>query len=127
MLLSIVTFKILRAPGNVPRARPVAGLESESIDFVKLHGSGDTLEVGDEMTYTWVSLGYVAGWASAHSGCLQIGQSTAYVQIDGLCVLTDPQFSERTLASWIAPKRIRELPCSIEDLKTIDVVLVSHK
>lgn len=47
--------------------------------------------------------------------------------MDGLCVLTDPQFSDRTLDSFIAPSRIRELPCSLEDLKRVDVVLVSHK
>lgn len=52
--------------------------------------------------------------------------STCYIQLDGLCILTDPIFSERTIDSWFAPSRLRPVPCALRELLKIDVVLVSH-
>lgn len=66
------------------------------------------IRVSDDFSFTW------------------IGQSTCYIQIDGLCVLTDPIFSDRTVETWFAPSRLRPVPCALRELLKIDVVLVSH-
>ena len=57
----------------------------------------------------------------------QLGQSSSYVTIDKLAILTDPALSEQTIPSFIAPNRLRPPPCKLADLKRVDVVLVSHK
>lgn len=42
-------------------------------------------------------------------------------------MLFDPVFSERCSPfSWLGPKRYTEVPCQIEDIPTIDVVIISH-
>lgn len=60
-------------------------------------------------------------------GFVQLGQSTSYVTLDNLAVLTDPALSDKTLESVLAPHRLRPSPCELEELRRIDVVLVSHK
>ena len=56
-----------------------------------------------------------------------IGHSAFLVQLAGLNVLVDPQFSERASpVQFAGPKRIVELPIDIPQLPRIDVVLVSH-
>jgi N-acyl-phosphatidylethanolamine-hydrolysing phospholipase D len=47
--------------------------------------------------------------------------------MDNLAILTDPALSDRTLPSRIAPQRLRPSPCRLDELKQVDVVLVSHK
>jgi hypothetical protein len=58
--------------------------------------------------------------------CTWFGQSTCFVQMDGYNILTDPIFSTRTVGDWFGPKRIQKVPCQLEDLPKIDIVLVSH-
>ena len=56
-----------------------------------------------------------------------IGHSAFLVQLDGLNVLVDPQFSERASpVQFAGPKRIVALPIDIPQLPRIDVVLISH-
>ncbi|KAJ2724831.1 hypothetical protein GGI07_001683 [Coemansia sp. Benny D115] len=55
-----------------------------------------------------------------------IGQSTCFVQMEGLNILTDPIFKRRTVYSWLGPERLRPAPCQLADLPKPDVVLVSH-
>jgi N-acyl-phosphatidylethanolamine-hydrolysing phospholipase D len=56
-----------------------------------------------------------------------IGHSTALWQINGLNILTDPHFSERTApVSFAGPKREVLLPVQLSELPRIDVVLISH-
>lgn len=57
----------------------------------------------------------------------QLGQSTSYVTLDKLAILTDPALSHRTLPSRIAPERLRPPPCRLDELRRVDLVLVSHK
>jgi L-ascorbate metabolism protein UlaG (beta-lactamase superfamily) len=68
-----------------------------------------TEEAIDGLTYTW------------------IGHATTFLQTDGLNILFDPIFSDRASA-WqrIGPKRLRPVPCSIEELPPIDVIMISH-
>lgn len=56
-----------------------------------------------------------------------MGQSTNFVTLDKLAILTDPALQHRTIPSSLAPERLRPPPCNYEDLKRVDLVLVSHK
>ena len=56
-----------------------------------------------------------------------INHSTLLLQVDGLNILTDPIWSERTSPlSWAGPKRVRPPGLRFEDLPPIDAVLISH-
>jgi N-acyl-phosphatidylethanolamine-hydrolysing phospholipase D len=56
-----------------------------------------------------------------------VGHSTLLVQLDGVSVLTDPQWSERASpVSWAGPKRVTPPAFRFEDLPPIDLVLISH-
>jgi L-ascorbate metabolism protein UlaG (beta-lactamase superfamily) len=56
-----------------------------------------------------------------------VNHSTFLIQFDGLNILTDPVWSERTSPfTWIGPKRMRPPGIRMEDLPRIDVVLLSH-
>jgi N-acyl-phosphatidylethanolamine-hydrolysing phospholipase D len=56
-----------------------------------------------------------------------IGHATLLVQVDGLSVLTDPQWSDRAgPTSWLGPKRLTAPGVSFEALPRIDVVTISH-
>jgi len=56
-----------------------------------------------------------------------IGHSTFLLQVGGVNILTDPQFSPRASpVSFAGPKRIVPLPLDLGELPRIDVVLVSH-
>src|SRR5690606_12455675 len=49
------------------------------------------------------------------------------IQIDGLNIITDPIWSERTSpVSFAGPKRVRAPGMTFESLPPIDVVLISH-
>ena len=64
---------------------------------------------GSEMRVTW------------------IGHATVLVQTQGLNILTDPVWSERTSPfSFVGPKRVRAPGVRFEDLPRIDLVVVSH-
>ncbi|GAA94079.1 uncharacterized protein L969DRAFT_96653 [Mixia osmundae IAM 14324] len=66
------------------------------------------ITVGKRMTVTW------------------FGQSTLFCQLDGVNILTDPVFGHQPLDTFLAPKRMRPLPCPITHLLAVDVCLVSH-
>jgi N-acyl-phosphatidylethanolamine-hydrolysing phospholipase D len=56
-----------------------------------------------------------------------IGHSSFLVQLAGLNVLVDPQFSERASpVPFAGPKRFAPLPLALADLPHIDVVATSH-
>jgi L-ascorbate metabolism protein UlaG (beta-lactamase superfamily) len=56
-----------------------------------------------------------------------VNHATMLLQFDGLNVLTDPIWSERSSPfSWIGPKRVRPPGVRFEDLPPIDLVVVSH-
>ena len=56
-----------------------------------------------------------------------VGHSTLLIQLDGLNVLTDPQWSERAgPLSWMGPRRLGPPGLAFESLPKIDVVLISH-
>lgn len=56
-----------------------------------------------------------------------VNHATTLLQFDGLNVLTDPIWSERSSpVSWAGPKRVRPPGIRFEDLPPIDLVVVSH-
>ena len=56
-----------------------------------------------------------------------VGHSTLLVQLDGVNVLTDPQWSERASPlSFAGPRRVTPPGLRFEDLPPIDLVVISH-
>ena len=56
-----------------------------------------------------------------------LGHSTVLVEIDGLCVLTDPVWGNRASPLRIAgPKRFQPVPVALRALPPLDLVVVSH-
>jgi L-ascorbate metabolism protein UlaG (beta-lactamase superfamily) len=56
-----------------------------------------------------------------------IGHASFLLQLGGMNVLMDPQFSERASpVQFAGPKRIVPLPIDVAELPRIDVVLISH-
>lgn len=56
-----------------------------------------------------------------------VGHSTFFIQIDGLCILTDPIWSVRASPfRWIGPHRLRPPGVGLSSLPRVDVVLISH-
>jgi len=56
-----------------------------------------------------------------------VGHATLLVQLDGLNILTDPQWSDRAgPTSWLGAKRLSPPGLAFESLPRIDVVVVSH-
>jgi N-acyl-phosphatidylethanolamine-hydrolysing phospholipase D len=56
-----------------------------------------------------------------------VGHATLLVQVDGLNVLTDPNWSDRAgPTSWIGSRRVSAPGLAFEDLPRVDVVTISH-
>ena len=56
-----------------------------------------------------------------------MNHSTFLIQSDGLNILTDPIWSDRTSpVSWVGPRRMRPPGIPFEDLPKIDLVILSH-
>jgi N-acyl-phosphatidylethanolamine-hydrolysing phospholipase D len=56
-----------------------------------------------------------------------IGHSTVLLQFGGLNILTDPIFSARASpVSWAGPRRVMDPAISLEQLPSLDMVLLSH-
>ena len=56
-----------------------------------------------------------------------LGHSTTLIEIDGVTVLADPVFSERSSPSrHIGPRRFHPPPIRIQHLPQLDAVLISH-
>lgn len=56
-----------------------------------------------------------------------IGHSTVLIQMDGINILTDPVWYERTSpVQWAGPKRVRPAGIKMEDLPPIHLILQSH-
>ncbi len=56
-----------------------------------------------------------------------LGHSTFLIEIDGRRVLVDPVWSERVSpVKWAGPKRFHKPPLALEDLPTLDAVVISH-
>ncbi|KAJ2176699.1 hypothetical protein GGF45_003580, partial [Coemansia sp. RSA 551] len=106
--LPVVTphFALLNALSRSANVRPHGGA-GDSVEYAEYPDPSE-LDPRSTVTATW------------------LGQSTCFVQMDGLNILTDPIFKRRTVFSWLGPERLRPVPCQLEDLPRPDIVLVSH-
>jgi L-ascorbate metabolism protein UlaG (beta-lactamase superfamily) len=65
--------------------------------------------------------------AADHISATFIGHSTFLLQLGGICVLTDPIWSERcSPVSFAGPRRVRRPGQSLDALPDVDILLVSH-
>jgi len=82
----------------------------DSYSFEKVENDGSFLRNNsEEFTVTW------------------IGHSTLLIQLDGLNILTDPIWSDRSSpVQFAGPKRHVEPGLDFEDLPEIDIVIISH-
>jgi len=56
-----------------------------------------------------------------------MGHSTSLVEIDGIRLLIDPVWDERAAPTqWAGPRRFFPAPLRLQDLPTIDAVVISH-
>ena len=56
-----------------------------------------------------------------------LGHASVLVEIDGVRILTDPVFSQRTSPfQWLGPARLHPAPLALEQWKNIDAVVISH-
>ena len=56
-----------------------------------------------------------------------MGHSTSLVEIDGISLLIDPVWDERAAPTqWAGPQRFFPAPLALQDLPTIDAVVISH-
>ncbi len=69
-------------------------------------------------------------WRAASETGLRVtwlGHSTLLLEIDGVRVLTDPVFGERTSPIGFAgPRRFHDAPTTVAELPELDAVLISH-
>ena len=87
-----------------------AVVSPRSFDTPRVPNDGATLRAGmPDPTVTW------------------IGHATVLVQLEGVNVLTDPQWSQRASPiSWAGPRRLVAPGVAFGDLPRIDVVVISH-
>ncbi len=55
-----------------------------------------------------------------------IGHATAYIEIDGVRILTDPMFSEHASPFDVGFRRLHPVPIGLAELPRIDAALISH-
>jgi L-ascorbate metabolism protein UlaG (beta-lactamase superfamily) len=72
----------------------------------------------------------IVAWRTAPSSGLRVtwfGHSTSLLEIDGLRILTDPVFGMRASPfSFAGPRRFHPVPATIDQLPSLDVVLLTH-
>ncbi|KAJ1885668.1 hypothetical protein LPJ66_010004, partial [Kickxella alabastrina] len=106
--LAIPHFALLNAL-SAPTSRQHQNLSADPLPVeYSDYPAVDSVDGDKSLTVTW------------------LGQSTCFVQMQGLNILTDPIFKRRTVYSWLGPERLRPVPCQLSDLPHPDIVLVSH-
>lgn len=56
-----------------------------------------------------------------------INHATMLIQMDGVNILTDPMYSQRTSPfRFLGPKRVKQPGVKFDDLPPIDIILISH-
>ena len=100
---TVQSFRARRMWASIANTKPVP-------DFLRVANDGRALRDNREApTLTW------------------IGHATLLIQVDGLNVLTDPQFSERASpVGFAGPRRLNPPGLAFDALPPIDVVVISH-
>ncbi|MFT4703824.1 MAG: L-ascorbate metabolism protein UlaG (beta-lactamase superfamily) [Bradymonadia bacterium] len=77
-----------------------------------------------------VDRGALERWASPPESGLRVtwlGHSTTWIELDGVTLLTDPVWGERTApVDWLGPERWYSAPVALADMPVPDAVLISH-
>lgn len=68
-----------------------------------------------------LSVEYIDSFENSEDIIIWLGHSTFFIQIDGVRIITDPVFGDIPTS-----KRKVRLPCSIDSLRNIDYLLISH-
>ena len=90
-------------------------LGSRSFDAPRVANDGVSLRNG------------MAGPGTSRPTVTWVGHSTLLVQLEGITLLTDPQWSERASPlSWAGPRRLSPPGLAFEALPPIHLVLISH-
>jgi hypothetical protein len=59
--------------------------------------------------------------------CTWIGHATCFLQLHNMSIIADPVFSERcSPVSFAGPKRYTPPACTVAELPSLDLVLISH-
>lgn len=94
---------------SIARALLTRGDRGRPSGVVPLLRSGRTPESAADLAATWY------------------GHATALVEVDGQRILLDPVWGERVSPSrTVGPRRLHPPPVPIEDLPSVDAVLISH-
>ena len=101
--------------------------------FIQLKGGILQLfesQPGEEPTASVPTVDSTAAYRAPPASGLRVswfGHSSMLLEIDGVNVVVDPFWSERTSPfSWLGPKRWYAPPVSIDHLPRVDVVVISH-
>jgi L-ascorbate metabolism protein UlaG (beta-lactamase superfamily) len=58
---------------------------------------------------------------------IRLGHSSHIIKLNGKIVLLDPMFSNRASPfTWVGPKRFHKPPISLEQMPSIDYIIISH-
>jgi N-acyl-phosphatidylethanolamine-hydrolysing phospholipase D len=149
MLLVIPVAPTWGVEGTAP-----SPLHVELPRALRVHGTFRNLDPDFRRAPTWTRVGaYLGGWAATlgRGNAVQalprvaadvdglrgnrqaptvtwIGHSTLLIQLDGVNVLTDPNWSRRPgpVSGFVGVRRYTPPGIAFEDLPPIDVVLISH-
>lgn len=139
VILALATLSgccIYSAPGY-------KGPRSDHFDGTRFYNQGNSAQQGFFSFLKWITTRDAPEWREvavtvAHKEVLQraatgdlrvtfINHATFLIQMDGMNILTDPIWSERTSpVSFSGPRRVQQPGVLFDDLPPIDAVLVSH-
>ncbi|XP_075250151.1 N-acyl-phosphatidylethanolamine-hydrolyzing phospholipase D-like [Convolutriloba macropyga] len=117
------------------------GITWEFLKYMRMHKNPDTLAPGEENLSEQEFLdkrlpvlnfdGRTAENAKAPDKgmrCVWLGHASCLVQFDNISILADPLFSDHCAPFQFKtmPKRLRKVPCTVEELPPIDIVVISH-
>lgn len=133
-IINLVGFIISAPRYQGPVSDHFNGKTFENIGDVKAKGGKDLLKwMMNRERQSWTLEGNASFGPKAQEKVTSgvhitfVNHSTFLIQTNGLNILTDPIWSERTSpVSFAGPKRMRPPGIRFEDLPTIDLVLISH-
>ena len=98
--------------------------EKKYIDLYGKRTSGKGLKPKD--IFPIEKFNYINNYNADEVLMTWFGHSTILIQIHGMNILIDPMFSDVSSPFFIGPKRFSNLPCNINDLPSIDIVIITH-
>jgi len=116
-------------PDGFQNIDPAAWMPRPYSEFLRWQRERLTLTIAPpklDLSAIVPDLGYI-GKNRSDFAVTWVGHATALIQIGGLNVLTDPQFSERASpVQWVGPKRWQPPGVLLRELPRIDIVVITH-